>query len=79
MLIFIVISYDCDAYTIEYGYNTSWINEDYTHTKGYLGSHNAIVSNNNGSYSDSAKKNKWAEIEVRHPGSYVQYGVKYWY
>ena len=58
-------SVDTSDWTMEYGYNTSWINEDYTHTIHYSRSHIAKVSNGVG-YSDSASAGNWAEIEVSH-------------
>lgn len=60
-----------------YGYNTSWIDEDYTHTKHTTKSHKAGISNEDDSDYDSAKKGKWAKIEITHAGSIAMYGIIY--
>lgn len=70
-------SQDTSDWTLVYGFNTSWIDEDYTHTKHYSSSHTAAISNEDGGYKDSAKAGKWAEIEVSHAGSTVMYGIIY--
>ncbi|WP_062350423.1 hypothetical protein [Bacillus kwashiorkori] len=62
---------------MRYGYNTTWINEDYTHTTHTNRNHTAIVTNGRGSFSKSAKDGKWAKIEVRHSGTSVQYSISY--
>lgn len=70
-------SVDTSNWTMEYGYNTSWINEDYTYTKHYTKSHTAKISNEKRSGKDSADAGEWAEIEVTHAGSTVLYGITY--
>lgn len=64
-------------YIMNYGYNTSWINEDYTHTMHGKYDHSATVSNSNGAYSDNAGSGSWAKIEVTHSGSFIQYSLTY--
>lgn len=65
------------TYSMVYGYNTAFINEDYTWTRSNNTSHTAIVKNARGQYSDNAKKKKWAKIEVRHKGSSITYKMVY--
>ena len=65
------------SWLIKYGYNTAWINEDYTHTYHSSKSHVAIVSNANGSFTDYDIGGYWAGIEVTHSGSYVTYTISY--
>lgn len=65
------------SYTMIYGYNTLFFNEDYTWTRNNTTSHTAIVKNGRGQYSDDAKKGKWAKIEVRHKGSAITYKMVY--
>lgn len=65
------------AYSMVYGYNTKAINEDYTWTRSNKTSHTAIVKNDKGQYSDDAKKNKWAKIEVHHKGTSIIYKMVY--
>ncbi|GMR63808.1 MULTISPECIES: hypothetical protein [Bacillus] len=62
---------------MNYGYNTSWINEDYTHTTHSVYDHSATVSNSNGAYSDNAGNGSWAKIEVTHSGSFIQYSITF--
>lgn len=64
-------------WVMEYGYNTAWINEDYTHTKHNSTGHTAIVQNANGSHSNSDGAGNWAEIEVTHSGSSITYKLVY--
>ncbi|WP_102401094.1 hypothetical protein [Haloimpatiens massiliensis] len=65
--------------TFVYGYNTTWINEDYVHAKHNSLYHKAALVNGNGSHSASAKAGKWAKIEVRHKGSRILYGIVYYF
>lgn len=58
-------------------YNTTWINEDYTHTYHSSKHHVATVSNSNGSFSDEGNGGNWAGIEVRHNSNYVIYSMSY--
>ena len=66
---------------MNYGYNTTLINEDYTGTEGStIGyyHHQAIVHNNNGTH--KGKYVKWStdsRIEVRHKGKTITYKVYY--
>lgn len=60
-----------------YGYNTDWINEDFTHTNHTTKTHLAKVQNNNGMFSDEASANNWAEIEVVHSGTTITYYITY--
>lgn len=65
------------SWTINYGFNTAWINEDYTHTLHDSLHHTATVSNANGAFSDEDSAGNWAGIEVRHSGSTVYYRISY--
>lgn len=65
------------TWVIKYGYNTSWINEGYTHAYHTNRRHSAIVVNANGSFSDDANAGGWAKIEVRHAGDSVTYMITY--
>lgn len=58
---------------MNYGFNTDWIDEDYTHTTHSVYDHTATVSNSNGAYSKNAGSKSWAKIEVSHKGSYIEY------
>ncbi len=62
---------------IEYGYNTRFINEDYTHTLHFSKNHTAMVSNANGSFARSNNPGQWAIIEVTHSGNSVTYSIAY--
>lgn len=64
-------------WVMTYGYNTTLINEDYTHTLHNTTSHTAIVKNANGNYSSDGSKGNWAKIEVTHSGSSIQYTINY--
>ncbi|MGX9161944.1 mediterrocin family bacteriocin [Priestia megaterium] len=63
-----------DFYTMKYGYNTAWINEDFVHAY-HSGTHEAILENDNGAYSKESKTNTWAKLEVRHAGTKIMYGM----
>lgn len=67
------------AYCVEmvYGYNTAWINEDYTHSMYTQDGCTAIVKNAKSTFSDSAGSQKWAKIEVCHNGSTITYKTVY--
>ena len=68
------------GYTFNYGYNTTWINEDYSHSIHDSYDHTAALSNSNGGFESSIKgAGKWAKIEVRHSGTKVLYGIRYGY
>lgn len=64
-------------WVMNYGFNTDWIDEDYTHTKHNSFDHTATVANANGAYSDDDSSGYWAEIEVSHSGNSVQYSISY--
>ncbi|MBQ9543156.1 MAG: hypothetical protein IJJ76_00510 [Ruminococcus sp.] len=64
-------------YSMVYGFNTAWINEDYTWTRHNTTSHTAIVKNGKGQYSANASKKSWAKIEVTHNGSSITYKMVY--
>lgn len=66
------------AGVLTYGYNTRFINEDYSHGYHATKSHYVTVSNDNGSFtSGNVGKGKTAKIEVRHKGSTVRYSMNY--
>ncbi|KJF25470.1 hypothetical protein TZ02_18530 [Clostridium aceticum] len=63
---------------LTYGYNTSWINEDYAWAQGSFMTkdynHNAYVRNDNGAhYGNSVDYRFVSKIEVRHKGSTITY------
>lgn len=60
-------------YVMVYGYNTSWINEDYCHTKHNKVRHTAMVVNGSDSYTDTQNAAVWAYVDVIHNGSPVFY------
>ncbi|MGG0239276.1 hypothetical protein [Bacillus rhizoplanae] len=62
---------------IKYGYNTDWINEDYTHTTHSKYTNYAIVNNANGKYSTKASPGSWAKTEVTHAGTNITYTIEY--
>jgi hypothetical protein len=64
-------------WVMEYGFNTLFINEDYTHTKHNSTSHIAKVINANGTFTDSDSAGNWAEIEVTHSGQSITYKIVY--
>ncbi|MED5050691.1 hypothetical protein P9850_02250 [Anoxybacillus rupiensis] len=64
-------------WAIEYGFNTDFINEDFTHTKHSTTRHIAKVRNANGTFSDQDSAGNWAGIEVTHSGSTVYYSITY--
>lgn len=69
---------DGQTWLIKYGFNTAFINEDYTHTYHSTKHHVvATVSNDNGSFSDEDSRGRWAGIEVSHNGSSVTYSISY--
>lgn len=60
--------------TLIYGYNTAWINEDYSWAYHNVREHSAEVQNSNGAFGSSKKKKtEVAKIEVRHSGNSVIY------
>lgn len=62
-----------DNATMKYGYNTSYIDEDYTHTYHTTSPHTAIVGNNKGYFNKAGKAKSWAKIEITHKGNYSVY------
>ena len=66
-----------DDWTMKYGYNTTWINEDWTHTKHPDIATTAKVKNSNGTHVGSkAGSGNWSKIEVRHSGTSLSYGIE---
>ncbi|MWC27095.1 mediterrocin family bacteriocin [Paenibacillus sp. MMS18-CY102] len=66
------------TWEIEYGYDTAWTNEDYTHTYHNSLSHTAKVLNGataSNEHTDSDSAGSWAGIEVKHSGSLVYYKI----
>ena len=63
---------------LKYGYNTSWINEDYAHGYYKNSRHYSHIQNANGYHTgpDVAAGNI-STIEVRHSGNYVNYAMFY--
>lgn len=66
-----------NKWEIVYGFNTTFINEDYTHTYHFSKHHTATVTNANGSYANDANAGRWAKIEVTHSGNSVKYSISY--
>lgn len=65
-------------FSYTYGYNTTWINEDYTHSIHDVWSHQAAVANGNTAHESSVTKaGKVAKVEIRHYGNDVLYGIIY--
>ena len=63
---------------LTYGYNTTAINEDYSHAYHTTKSHYAYVKNGKGSFSGSnVGAKKWSKIEVTHNGNRIIYGNSY--
>ncbi|WP_146551439.1 hypothetical protein [Rummeliibacillus sp. SL167] len=62
---------------IKYGFNTAYIDEDYTWTTHTSKTSYAIVNNANGKYSDSASAANWAKVEVRHKGTSIKYTIQF--
>lgn len=60
-----------------YGYNTSWINEDYTHTRHNTTTHTARVINGSGTFSKAKTAGSWAYVDVIHNGSPVTYEMDF--
>jgi hypothetical protein len=65
------------VWEMKYGFNTAWINEDYTHTYHNSLSSTAVVRNDNGTYDNQAGSQKWAKIEVTHNGTKIFYKIKF--
>lgn len=54
--------------TFKYGFNTKFINEDYTHTFHANKKHTATVKNTGGYGKKTANAGKYAKIEIAHKG-----------
>ncbi|SFE98167.1 hypothetical protein SAMN04487969_110164 [Paenibacillus algorifonticola] len=65
------------SWLMKYGFNTDFINEDYTHTYNSQFHHTATVSNSNGAFTDEDSAGSWAGIEVTHSGTYIEYSISY--
>lgn len=63
--------------TMKYGYNTLFINEDYTHTYHKEKAHTAYVKNTSNAKDKSAKAGKYAKIEIAHKNGTVYYTYSY--
>ena len=63
--------------TFKYGYNTTLINEDYTHTYHRSYSHSAYVKNSGSAYEKEASKGKYAKAEIQHHSGTVFYEYNY--
>ncbi|MBO4617868.1 MAG: hypothetical protein J5717_10960 [Lachnospiraceae bacterium] len=69
---------DDGSAVLTYGYNTDWINEDYSWAYHYSKNHYASLTNGKGSFSGSNKDGgKWSKIEVTHNGTSVSYSNNY--
>ncbi|MGF7127719.1 hypothetical protein J2T56_002448 [Natronobacillus azotifigens] len=63
--------------TMKYGYNTTWINEDYTHTYHKDKTHYAYVKNTGTAQEKKGNPGKYAKVEVRHRPGTVYYSYSY--
>lgn len=63
--------------TFKYGYNTTLINEDYTHTYHRTKSHRAYVKNTGVAYEKKASGGNYAKAEVTHHSGTVYYEYNY--
>lgn len=63
--------------TMKYGYNTLFINEDYTHTFHKSKAHYAYVKNSGSAYEKPGSKGKYAKAEIRHHSGTVFYRYRY--
>ncbi|MGG4142389.1 hypothetical protein ABEW34_04590 [Paenibacillus algorifonticola] len=59
------------VWEVKYGFNTSWINEDYTHAYHNSLSVTAIVRNDTNTFQNETSAQNWAKIEVVHNGAKV--------
>lgn len=63
---------------LTYGYNTTWINEDYAWAKHSTKSHYAAIKNGNGWHTGKGKAaGSTSKIEVTHKGTSVTYYCYY--
>lgn len=60
-------------WTMIYGFNTTAINEDYTHGNHSSKWHIVRVKNANGTFSNYDNAGDWAKKEVRHAGTNIRY------
>ncbi|MDD5927089.1 MAG: hypothetical protein PUD12_02725 [Firmicutes bacterium] len=63
--------------TFKYGYNTTWINEDYTHTYHRTKDCYAYVKNSGAAYQKNAVAGKYAKAEITHHTGTVYYEYGY--
>ncbi|WP_148295045.1 mediterrocin family bacteriocin [Gracilibacillus boraciitolerans] len=63
--------------TMKYGYNTSWINEDYTHTYHKNSTHTAYVKNTSKAQEKNARAGSYAKVEITHASGTVYYSYEY--
>jgi hypothetical protein len=62
---------------MKYGYNTTWINEDYTHTYHKDKTHYAYVKNTGTAQEKKGNAGKYAKVEVKHRSGTVYYSYRY--
>lgn len=65
------------GWSIQYGYNTDFINEDFTYALHGNTLHTAIVENNNGQHYTTKGAGIWANVEVVHSGSTIFYEIRW--
>ncbi|KZE64059.1 hypothetical protein AWM68_13205 [Fictibacillus phosphorivorans] len=63
--------------TFKVGYNTSWINEDYTHTYHSGNSHTAYVKNTGSAQTLKGSAGSYAKAEIQHHSGTVYYSYTY--
>jgi hypothetical protein len=63
--------------TFKYGYNTTAINEDYTHTYHRTKGHTAYVKNISNQQTLNKSKGSYAKAEIRHKSGKVFYEYSY--
>lgn len=63
--------------TFKYGYDTTLINEDFTHTYHRTKKHTAYVKNTARAQSKTKSKGTYAKVEIRHASGTVYYSFSY--
>jgi len=63
--------------TFKVGYNTSWINEDFTHTYHQKNAHYAYVKNTGSVQTLKGSAGKYAKAEIKHHSGTVFYSYTY--
>lgn len=66
-----------DNWLMTYGFNTAFINEDYTWTMHNTKTHSAVVINGNGTFAANNSYKNWAKKEVTHKDPTVKYRLTY--